>query len=229
MEELVVAASLLALFAVGCEVDSKEIGATAGEAEGSETAGPQEGSGTSVGGTSQSGTGMLDSGGEQTDTGNSTTSGVDTGMMQDTTATDTAGEETNGESGLTDPLECAEANTEALCAEAGLDQQACGWFGVSTWVSGLDGACNDIEMDTGYCFTTEQGDDGCGTEFINPTCPDGETIVYFNSVGLEIGAVEIFTEPMSDSTCSGPGAEFLPCEFDGVNFDPPECECGCPG
>ncbi len=182
-----------------CSPGSKEIGATVAdsETEGSATDGmTSEGSETESS-TSLSGTSASESG--ESSSAEDTTGGVVTS--------------------------CAEASTPTQCANASQEIEGCGWFEVTTWVSN-DGVCSDVGIRSGHCFTTSQGDDGCGG-FFDPTCPDGTTVVWYSSVGLEIGAVEIFVDN-EGQTCSGPSQEFMPCSFDGETFDPPECACGCP-
>jgi hypothetical protein len=165
------------------------------------------------------------------DTGAATTSGSlgAMGGSLDTTgsgAEDTGTTAGQGTTGTPPNLSCDEAFDQATCAVAGGEGDECGWFPVSTWALDLGGQCVPFEMDSAYCFLTARGDDGCGL-LAEPSCPDGLTVVYYNTVGLEIGAVELFVDAGKYLTCDGPGGPFMPCVYDGETWDPPECVCGC--
>lgn len=158
-------------------------------------------------------------------TAGSTASGGSSGTQTGSsgaTATSVADTSTGGP-----PLSCDEAFDPATCDQAGGEYEDCGWFEVQTWALDANEACGEVEIDGGYCFLTERGDDGCGV-LADPSCPDGVTVVYYNSVGLEIGAVELFIDAGEYLTCDGPGGPFMPCTFDGTTWSPPECACGCP-
>jgi hypothetical protein len=125
--------------------------------------------------------------------------------------------------------DCEDARDAATCDLTSNDDQDCRWVEVDTFALASDGTCGLVEREAGYCVLAQRGDDSCGL-FAPENCPDGETTVFYNAVGLEIGAVELFVEaPGAMLTCEGPGGPFMPCTYDGAVWDPPECACGCPG
>lgn len=124
--------------------------------------------------------------------------------------------------------DCEDARDAVTCDLTSKEGQQCRWVEVDTFALAGDGTCGLVERDAGYCVLAQRGDDSCGL-YAPENCPDGETTVFYNVVGLEIGAVELFVEPDRMLTCEGPGGPFMPCAYDGAVWDPPECACGCPG
>lgn len=225
-QKIVVWASLGVLAGpAACTTDSKEIGATVGEASSTASTDSENVStGDEPGTQTQSGTGMVETSGSSTDGTGSTT--MDSGGGVTGTMDTGTGEV---------PMDCEQAFTEPVCESVGEGEGndlSCGWFDVSTWVLGAEGTCSEVvdkAVPPAYCFGVSQGEETCGSAPVESTCPDGETVVYYYPLGLEIGAVQIFAENDNNmETCDGPGGSFEPCVFDGSTYDPPECECGCP-
>jgi len=159
--------------------------------------------------------------------------GTAEGTQGETTQAETTAGSSGSESGTTgDPQTCEEAQTEAQCdAFPDFDEGAfftCGWVPTVVYAGGE--SCQ-VVPDTGFegaCVLTEQ-EDTCGT-LETSTCPDDTTLVYFNSLGLEIGAIELVV--LEAGVCSEATLGFEPCvmidDGDTVTFEPPECGCGCP-
>lgn len=214
--------------ATACVGGSKEIGATVGGTEGSSGTDSAESSGSaSITGVSMSSTTQGESTGA-TDTDPS-------GMTDPTTdpSTDPSGvtcatdcDSTDSTGGL--PGSCDEAQDENTCNAIDTETLTCGW--VPTIVVASGNGCEPVETGfEGECVLTEQGD-SC-TEPASPTCPDAETRVYYNLLGLEIGAIELVAFDSSFG-CEESSMGFEPCvmiDGDPVTWDPPECGCLCPG
>lgn len=195
----------VALIVAACDPDSKEIGATVGDTDGMTT---------TAGGTSAEG---------------GSTGGMSATTDEATTTADSGGGgETENSTGPTELEVCEDAVTEEQCDVANEGFTFCGWFDVGTYALDNEGACGDLKLDTGRCFADGWEDSGC---FDYPaTCADGVTRVFFQEVGLEVGAVELVSFQFED-ICEAP-AGFEPCVFvdDGMTqtWDPPECACACP-
>jgi hypothetical protein len=203
----------------GCVGGSKEIGATVADTEG------ESGSGETTGDTASS-TGLGTMSASSTSTGNETQAETTGDPTVGSESTETEGETTGG-------LEsCEDAQTQAQCdAFPGFDGGGffeCGWQPTPVFAgleacepvrgTGVEGACVQLEQ-TDTCSTLE-----------TPTCPDDATVVFFQALGLEIGAVQILSLPTG--TCSEASAGFEPCvvidDGETITYDPPECACGCP-
>jgi hypothetical protein len=213
---------------VGCVAPSKEIGATIadtdGSSSGSETEGESQTTASSTASSmSASSTTTVDPE-TMTSNGEVTTVGPDesTSASEDTT---TVGPDTEGE------LEaCEDAQNEAQCDSFADDEEAfftCGWV-PTVVVAG--GGC-EVVPDTGFegdCVQTGQ-DDTCGT-IEDSSCTDGNTLVFFRQLGLEIGAVELVA--FESGICTEQAEGFEPCvmidDGENVTYEPPECACLCP-
>jgi hypothetical protein len=160
----------------------------------------------------------------------SESSSVSVGESGSTSAdTSASGSESGSESATTGNAQsCGEATDVVSCMAASDLSQTCLWLASSTWVGGGDAVCEPIDVGpTGLCAVDEQ-DDGCGV-FAEPTCPDEFTSVWYQEVGLEVGAIEIVSFS-ADQICDGLGGSFQQCVYDAqtLTFTPPECSCGCP-
>lgn len=204
---------------VGCVAPSKEIGATLADSE-EGSGGESESAETSDMSTSTTTVGPepTTSGGEVTTVGpDATTSGGE--------VTTSGGTETTG--GLDS---CDEAQTEAQCDAFPDDDTTpftCGWV-PTVVVAG--GGCEAVP-DTGFegdCVQTSQ-DDTCGT-IEDSSCTDGNTLVFYRELGLEIGAIELVA--FESGICTEQADGFEPCvmmtDGENVTYEPPECACLCP-
>ena len=205
---LAAATLTLASTLAGCDPDSKEIGATAGETD------P-----------------MTATGGESTESESATSESATSGEPPATTDATATATSTGGssESTGTSILEfCEDAVSEDQCDLANDGFTFCGWFDVGTYALDNEGACGDLQIDTGRCFADGWEDSGCFD--YPPTCADGVTRVFYQEVGLEVGAVELVSFQFED-ICEAP-AGYEPCMYidDGMTqtWDPPECACACP-
>jgi hypothetical protein len=210
---------------VGCVAPSKEIGATVADSEeGSGTSGETaESTETSSASGMSASTTTVDPE-TMTSVGEVTTVGPDdtTTVGEDTT---TVGPDTEGE------LEsCEDAQTEAQCDAFPDDDTTyftCGWV-PTVVVAG--GGC-EVVPDTGFegdCVQTSQ-DDTCGT-IEDSSCTDGNTLVFYRELGLEIGAIELVA--FESGICTEQADGFEPCvmidDGENVTYEPPECACLCP-
>ncbi len=205
---LAVATLAFASTLAGCDPDSKEIGATAGETDAM----------TSTA-----------TGGEESTEGGSATSGMTSTSGEPTSTSDAPTDSGGSEETGTTILEfCEDAVSEDQCDLANDGFTFCGWFDVATYALDNEGACGDLKIDTGRCFADGWEDSGCFD--YPPTCADGVTRVFYQEVGLEVGAVELVSFQFED-ICEAP-AGYEPCMYidDGMTqtWDPPECACACP-
>lgn len=200
----------LALLWVGCVGPSKEIGVSA-TTVGSSSA--SDGDNTSSSGMESSSTAMGTTAGEASSSATTTTSNAES-------SSEGASETTAGL-----PTTCEAAQSEAECSAVDSALETCAW--VPTIVV-AGGTCDVVETGfEGECVLASAAD-GCQGAG-DSTCPDGLTRVYFNLLGLEIGAVELVA--LDDAfECEGAAAGFEPCMMipgDPVTYEPPECGCAC--
>ena len=182
-----------------------------------------------------------------------TTVGTESGDPSTLTdAPDPSATGTEGTSNATDgstPASCAAARTEAECASVDEIGFQCSWLQTRHWALAADGTCEDMMMEGGQCVTSQE-DSGCGS--LDPSCPDGSTVVFFNASDPPGGALELMIAPSFDHCDAPPGwdaCEYGQGDTDGSStdesstggsstdggttggqpsWDPPECACGCP-